>query len=227
MSNKKPQLTAEWLAHLNDEFEKDYMKNLRSFLVREKSQYKIYPPGNQIFNALNTTPLSNTNVVILGQDPYHGQGQAHGLCFSVNRGIQPPPSLQNIFQEIYNELGTTQPGHGDLSSWAQQGVLLLNTTLTVRAGSPRSHAEQGWETFTDKVIQVINEHRQGVIFLLWGRDAKAKQQLIDSRNHLVLTSSHPSPYSANYGFFGCGHFKKVNEFLAQNGKPQINWQLPP
>lgn len=227
MSNKKPQLTDEWLAHLSGEFEKEYMKNLKAFLVHEKSQHKVYPTGPQIFNALNTTPLSKTNVVILGQDPYHGHGQAHGLSFSVNRGIQPPPSLQNIFQEIYNELGTTQPGHGDLSAWAQQGVLLLNTTLTVRAGNPRSHAGQGWETFTDRIIEVINEQRQGVIFLLWGRDAKAKQPLIDSRKHLILTSSHPSPYSANYGFFGCGHFKTVNEYLLQNGRPQINWQLPP
>ena len=226
MSNKKPQLTEDWLNVLENEFQQDYMAALRQFLVREKSQYRIYPPGPQIFTALNQTPFSQVKVVILGQDPYHGHGQAHGLCFSVNKGVPLPPSLQNIFQEIYNELGVQQPGHGDLTAWAQQGILLLNTTLTVRAGKPRSHANQGWETFTDRIIQVISTYKSGVVFVLWGRDAKSKQPLIDSQKHLILTSAHPSPYSANYGFFGCGHFQQINEYLIQKGEAPINWQLP-
>ena len=226
MSQRKPQLNEEWLNVLGSEFEHAYMKNLRCFLVEEKKQYEIYPPGPQIFNALNTTPLNKVKVVILGQDPYHGRNQAHGLCFSVNRGIPLPPSLQNIFQEIYNELGVQQPHHGDLTSWAQQGVLWLNTTLTVRAGQPRSHAEKGWEIFTDAVIQSVNQRRNGVIFVLWGRDAKAKASIIDKSRHLVLSSSHPSPYSANYGFFGSGHFKKINDYLMSKGESPINWQLP-
>ena len=226
MTNKRPQLHEEWLNFLEAEFQKDYMKQLKSFLLQEKKQYKIYPPGPQIFNALNSTPFSQVKVVILGQDPYHGHGQAHGLSFSVNRGIQAPPSLQNIFQEIYNELGTQQPGHGDLISWAQQGVLLLNTTLTVRAGQARSHADKGWETFTDCIIKTLNDHKEGLAFVLWGRDAKSKQQIIDRQKHLVLMSSHPSPYSANYGFFGCGHFAQINQFLESRGQKPINWQLP-
>lgn len=226
MSDKKPKLNEEWLKFLEDEFHKDYMKSLKQFLLNEKQKHTVFPPGNKIFNALNTTTFTNTKVVILGQDPYHGHGQANGLCFSVNRGIPLPPSLQNIFQEIYNELGIHLANHGDLSSWAEQGVLLLNTTLTVRANQARSHAEKGWERFTDCIIKTLNEHKKGLVFVLWGRDAKSKQALIDRTKHLILSSSHPSPYSAAYGFFGCGHFIKINQYLQEQGLPPINWQLP-
>lgn len=226
MTNKRPQLHEEWLNFLGPEFLKDYMKELKLFLLQEKQSYTVYPPGPQIFNALNTTPLSKVKVIILGQDPYHGPGQAHGLSFSVNRGIPLPPSLQNIFQEIYNELGVRQNGHGDLTFWAQQGVLLLNTTLTVRAGQARSHAGQGWETFTDCIIKTLNEQKEGLVFALWGKDAKSKKLLINKQKHLVLTSSHPSPYSAAAGFFGCGHFARINQYLESKGQRPINWQLP-
>lgn len=226
MNKKRPQLSDEWLEYIGAEFQKEYMQNLRQFLVQEKKSYAVYPPGKDIFNALNTTTFSNTRVVILGQDPYHGRDQAHGLSFSVNKGIPQPPSLQNIFQEIQNEIGIVQPNHGDLTFWAQQGVLLLNTTLTVRAGQARSHANQGWEQFTDCIIKTLNDHKQGLVFVLWGRDAKSKQALIDRQKHLILTSSHPSPYSAGYGFFGCGHFIQINNYLQQQGLAPINWQLP-
>ena len=227
MSNKRPQLVEDWLKILEDEFSKEYMLKLKQFLFNEKQNHRIYPPGNKIFNALNTTPFNDVKVVILGQDPYHGHGQAHGLCFSVNKGIPLPPSLQNIFQELHNELGIQQPNHGDLSSWAQQGVLLLNTTLTVRANQARSHANQGWEIFTDCIIKSLSDHKEGLVFVLWGRDAKSKQQIIDRQKHLILTSSHPSPYSAGYGFFGCGHFLQINQYLESRGLGPINWQLQP
>ena len=226
MSEKKPQITADWLNILEDEFQKDYMRELKKFLIEEKNNYIIYPKGSQIFNSLNSTPFEKVKVVILGQDPYHGKNQAHGLCFSVNRGVPLPPSLQNIFQEIYNETGIQQPNHGDLSSWAEQGVLLLNTTLTVRANQARSHAGKGWEQFTDKIISILGIMKENLVFVLWGRDAKTKAALIDSQRHLILTSSHPSPYSANYGFLGCGHFIKINQHLKSTGQNPINWQLP-
>ena len=225
-AQKKPQLHATWLVHLEAEFSKPYMQSLRQFLVQEKTVAPVYPPGPLIFNALNTTPLDAVKVVILGQDPYHGPGQAHGLSFSVNRGVRPPPSLENIFKELRDSLGIQPAGHGDLSSWAAQGVLLLNTTLTVRARTPKSHAGKGWETFTDRVIDVLNQQREGLVFMLWGRHAGAKTERIDRQRHLILNAPHPSPFSAHSGFFGCGHFIAANRHLEQRGEAPIDWRLP-
>ncbi len=224
---KTPQLESSWLNVLGDEFEKPYMAKLKAFLIEEKKSNQVFPPGSLIFNAFNTTPFDKVRVVILGQDPYHGPGQAHGLSFSVRRGVQPPPSLQNIYKEIYQSLGIPPANHGELTSWAMQGVLLLNTTLTVRARSAKSHAGKGWEIFTDEVIRVLNEKRENLVFVLWGRHAGSKAALIDQNRHLILASSHPSPFSAHSGFFGCGHFVAVNRHLEQCGMSPINWQLPP
>ena len=193
------------------------------FLVDEKKQHSIYPPGQLIFNAFNQTPFDKVKVVILGQDPYHGRGQAHGLSFSVPDGVQPPPSLQNIFKEINSDTGTTVPQSGNLTRWTEQGVLLLNAILTVRAGQASSHREHGWEQFTDSVIQKISEHKSGVVFLLWGKFARSKKVLINSSKHLILEAPHPSPYSADYGFFGCKHFSKTNEYLVGKGNKAIVW----
>lgn len=223
----KPRLDDTWLAALGDVFQQDHMLQLKQFLVEEKrAGRKVYPPGSLIFNALNLTPFDQVRVVILGQDPYHGRGQAQGLCFSVHRGVTPPPSLINIFKELEQELSIARPHHGDLISWAKQGVLLLNTTLTVRAGLPKSHAGKGWEPFTDRVIQALDREREGLVFLLWGRHAQSKAQLIDGKRHLVLTAPHPSPYSADSGFFGCGHFARVNQHLETRGQAVIDWRLP-
>ena len=213
----------DWDIHLAEEFKKDYYLALREFLKAEYASKRIYPPMNDIYNALRYTSLKSTKVVILGQDPYHGYGQAHGLCFSVKEGTPPPPSLKNIFKELHAELGINEPPTGELVGWATQGVLLLNTTLTVREGSPQSHKGKGWEILTDRIISVINEKEEPVVFMLWGGNARAKKALIKNPRHLVLECAHPSPLSAYNGFFGCGHFVKANEFLAKCGRAPIDW----
>lgn len=210
-----------WDALLADQFQAPYYLKLREFLKNEYRTRVIYPPMEDIFNALRATPYERVKAVILGQDPYHGAGQAHGMCFSVRRGVEPPPSLKNIFRELQDELGIAPPDHGNLEKWAAEGVLLLNTVLTVRAGAPASHRGQGWERFTDRVIALLNERPEPMVFLLWGSHARAKKEWITSKRHLVLEAAHPSPLSAYNGFFGCGHFKKTNEFL----KEPIDWNL--
>lgn len=219
-------LHPSWFAPLKNEFDQPYMKALKSFLRAEKKAGKqIYPAGDQMFNALNTTPFDQTRVVILGQDPYHGEGQAHGLSFSVPPGIAVPPSLRNIYQELHNDIGFIPPNHGCLQSWAEQGVLLLNATLSVEAGKAGSHQNQGWETFTDRIIEHLSRERRHLVFLLWGSYAQKKGKGIDRSQHLVLTAPHPSPLSAYRGFFGCGHFSAANRYLTSVGIPPIDWQL--
>ena len=219
------QLEASWKEVLKKEFEKDYMNKLRSFLqIQLKEGRLLYPPKRLIFNAFEHTPFHRVKVVILGQDPYHGANQAHGLSFSVQKGVPLPPSLQNIFKELQAEYKDFQfPKHGDLSHWADQGVLLLNATLTVEAAKAGSHQNQGWEIFTDRVIETLSEKRSGIVFLLWGKYAQAKAGLINKEKHFILTAAHPSPFSAYNGFFGCGHFLKANEFLERNGEKGIDW----
>lgn len=213
-----------WKKELADEFEKDYFKNLREFVKAEYNENTCYPKGSDIFSAFDHSTFSSTKVVILGQDPYHGVGQANGLSFSVNDGIQSPPSLQNIFKEIAQDLGKPVPNSGNLERWANQGVLLLNATLTVRAHQAGSHQKKGWEQFTDRVIEIISAEKENVVFLLWGGYAKKKGAKIDSSKHLILTSGHPSPLSANRGYwFGNKHFSKANEYLKENGKEPIDW----
>lgn len=202
-----------------------YFASLKRFLIEERSRYTVYPRGHDMFNAFRFTPLHKVRVVILGQDPYHGHGQAHGLCFSVPVGMKPPPSLENIFKELKRDLGIPPPPNGDLSPWANQGVLLLNTTLSVREGQAASHQGKGWEQFTDKAIRTVSEQEQGRVFLLWGRHAQEKGSLIDSDRHYVLKAPHPSPLSAHRGFIGCGHFSAVNEILTAQGGPPIDWSL--
>lgn len=216
-----------WKAVLSEEFEKDYFINLVDFLKTEKQSGKtIYPKGSEIFNAFDKTPFNNLKVVILGQDPYHGPGQAHGLSFSVQKGISPPPSLVNIFKEINNDIGLAiSKDSGDLTHWALQGVLLLNASLTVRSGEPMSHSQCGWANFTDAVIKKISAHKEHIVFILWGKFAGEKQVLIDETKHFILKSAHPSPFSADKGFFGCRHFSKTNGFLTKNGLEPIDWQL--
>ena len=216
-------LNNDWDNLLKSEFTADYYLALREFLKKEYSTARIYPPMNEIYNALRYTSYDNTRVVILGQDPYHGQGQAHGLCFSVKRGTPPPPSLKNIFKELHNELGICEPECGELVGWAKQGVLLLNTTLTVREASPQSHKGRGWELLTDKIISLLNEKLSPVVFLLWGSNARAKKELVTNPQHLVLECAHPSPLSAYAGFFGCNHFVKANDYLASRGERPIDW----
>jgi len=222
-----PALEASWLAVLEQEFEKDYMKGLKTFLQQEKEKgATIYPKGADIFNALNTTPFSEVKVVILGQDPYHGIGQAHGLSFSVQRGIPVPPSLKNIYKELESDIeGFKAPAHGHLTQWAEQGVLLLNATLTVRASEAASHQNQGWEIFTDEIIKALSEKREHIVFLLWGKYAQAKAALIDQTKHYVLKAPHPSPFSAYTGFLGSKHFSKTNQLLIQSNQKPINWKL--
>lgn len=215
----------EWDKLLAEEFKKDYYLKLRQFLISEYNSRTIFPPMNDIFNALRYTSYSDVKAVILGQDPYHGAGQAHGLCFSVKKGTPPPPSLQNIFKEINTELGLPIPNHGELTDWAKSGVLLMNTVLTVREGAANSHRGHGWEIFTDKVIELLNGREQPIVFLLWGGNARSKAKLITNPAHLVLQCAHPSPLSAYNGFFGCGHFVKANEFLKSKGIEPINWGL--
>lgn len=217
-------LDPSWYAVLQPQFEAPYFAQLKEFLVAERQQYTCYPPGGKIFNAFDTTPFDKVKVVILGQDPYHEPGQAMGLCFSVPQGVQVPPSLVNIIKEINDDLGTQIPTTcGDLSGWAQQGVLLLNATLTVRAHQAGSHQRHGWETFTDAAIQALSQQRSGLVFLLWGSYAIAKKSLIDSTKHCVLTAPHPSPLSAYRGFFGCRHFSQANNYLAAHGQQPIDW----
>lgn len=213
----------DWDGLLENEFQKDYYLSLREFLKVEYFTKKVYPPMNDIFNALRYTSCQNTRVVILGQDPYHGAGQAYGLCFSVKRGVPHPPSLQNIFKELNSELGIPTPESGELTGWAKQGVLLLNTTLTVREGAPQSHKGHGWEILTDKIISLINEKETPVVFMLWGGNARAKKSLITNPKHLILECAHPSPLSAWNGFFGCDHFIKANQFLSKNGLDTVDW----
>lgn len=227
-TNRPVQLNESWLKHIGSEFEKDYMQNLRTFLQTRKQQGAVvYPAGKDIFNALNYTPFEKVRVVILGQDPYHGEGQAHGLSFSVLPPVMPPPSLQNIYKEIAADLGIKQPPHGCLEGWARQGVLLLNATLTVEQARAGAHQGKGWETFTDAVIRSLNEAETPIVFMLWGSYAIKKAQLIHNKKHLVLTAPHPSPLSAHRGFLGCKHFSKANAFLQQQGLTPINWQLEP
>lgn len=223
----KVQLEESWKISLAPFLLSPQMDNLRDFLFQEKQAQKIiYPPSKQIFSALNTTPLADVKVVILGQDPYHGPNQANGLSFSVQKGIALPPSLRNIFHELHTDLGIPAPRHGDLTKWANQGVLLLNSVLTVEAGQPTSHQKQGWEAFTDEVIDVLNEQREHVVFILWGAYAQRKGQRINRDRHLVLTAAHPSPLAANRGgFFGCKVFSKTNQYLKQHGIEPIDWQL--
>lgn len=220
-------LEASWKQQLAAEFESEYMQTLRAFLLQRKQAGKvIYPPGDEYFNAFNYTPFDQVKVVILGQDPYHGPGQAHGLCFSVPEGVRPPPSLKNIFKEIHRDLGLPVPTHGCLTSWANQGVLLLNSVLTVEQASAGAHQKKGWETFTDRVIRCVNDHQEGVVFMLWGSYAHKKGQFIDETKHKVLRSVHPSPLSAHRGFLGCGHFSEANKYLTSIGKDVIDWSLP-
>lgn len=215
-----------WKQVLKDEFKKEYFTQIVGFLKLEKAGGKtIYPPGGLIFNAFNLTPFDVVKVVVIGQDPYHGQGQAHGLSFSVMDGVKPPPSLVNIYKEIHNDIGLPVPKHGNLTKWAVQGVLMLNASLTVRAGEPMSHSRIGWADFTDAVIRKVSEQKKGVVFLLWGKFAQAKQELIDETKHQVLKAAHPSPYSADSGFFGCRHFSKTNEYLVREGLDPIDWSL--
>jgi uracil-DNA glycosylase len=212
-----------WKAVLTDEFEKDYFSVLTNFVRNEYKANNIYPPAKLIFNAFDQCPFDKLKVVILGQDPYHGPGQAHGLCFSVNDGIAFPPSLRNIFKELKNDLRKEVPASGNLTNWARQGVLLLNATLTVRANQAGSHQKKGWEQFTDAVIEKISKEKENVVFILWGNYAISKSKLIDQSKHLVLSSVHPSPLSASRGFFGNKHFSRTNEFLVKNGLELINW----
>ncbi len=216
-------IAGDWKKLLADEFAKDYFVNLVSFVKNEFKTQVIYPPGKLIFNAFDKCPIDKLKVVIIGQDPYHGPGQAHGLCFSVPNGIKQPPSLKNIFKEIHNDLGKPIPESGNLERWAEQGVMLLNATLTVRDSNAGSHQKKGWETFTDAVIKKISDEKEHVVFLLWGAYAQKKEEIIDSSKHFILKSVHPSPLSASRGFFGNQHFSKTNEYLKNNGLDPINW----
>lgn len=214
----------DWDALLADQFESEYYKNLRGFLKKEYSTQTVYPPMNDIWNALKATAYRDVKVVILGQDPYHGAGQAHGMCFSVKRGVEPPPSLKNIYKELEADLGIPPASHGCLEAWAKQGVLLLNTVLTVREGAAASHRGKGWEILTDRIISLLSERQEPIVFLLWGRPAREKKALITGRHHLILECAHPSPLSAYNGFFGCRHFSKAKAFLNAQGK-DIDWRI--
>ena len=219
-------IEVSWKAVLKNEFVKPYFQQIPLHIKTEKSQGKIiYPPGSVIFNAFNLTPFDKVKVVILGQDPYHGKGQAHGLCFSVQNGVPPPPSLMNIFKELQDDIGIDIPTHGNLTHWAEQGVFLLNASLTVRTGEPMSHSKIGWAEFTDTVIKKISELKKNVVFILWGKFAQEKRVLIDESKHLILRSVHPSPLSAYGGFFGCKHFSKTNEYLVSKGIDPVDWSL--
>ncbi len=225
MTDKRPEIEESWGEVLKDEFTALYFIDLKSFLKEDKKLYNIYPKGSQIFSALNLTPLPRVKVVILGQDPYHGEGQAHGLSFSVLEGVKLPPSLKNIFKELSDDIGVEMSSSGNLEKWAGQGVLLLNSTLTVRKGDAGSHQGKGWEIFTDQIIKSISDLRAGVVFLLWGKFAQAKIELIDTTKHFILIAPHPSPFSVYRGFYGCKHFSKANKILMENGLEPINWDL--
>lgn len=220
-------LEPSWLERLAPEFREPYMRDLRAFLLeRKRGGATVYPPGRLIFNALDSTPFDRVRVVILGQDPYHGPRQAHGLCFSVLPGVNPPPSLVNIFKELEADLGLEPPPHGCLQAWAERGVLLLNAVLTVEQGQAGAHQGKGWETFTDQVVRLLNAERDGLVFLLWGGYALKKGAVIDRRRHCVLTAPHPSPLSAHRGFFGCRHFSQANAYLEGRGEAPVDWSLP-
>ena len=216
----------DWDKLLEEEFNKEYYLKLREFLKEEYNTAKIFPEKEDIFTALKLTSYEDTKVVILGQDPYHGEGQAHGLAFSVKPGVQAPPSLVNMFKELKNDIGCEMPNNGYLVTWAKQGVLLLNAALTVREGEPNSHKGKGWEEFTDRIISILNEREKSVIFVLWGKNALAKEELITNVRHMILRAPHPSPLSASRGFFGCKHFSKINVLLRANGETPIDWQIP-
>ena len=218
-------ISGEWLEALKPEFRKPYYASLYRTISEEYRKTKVFPPSDDIFNAFHLTPLSAVKVVIIGQDPYHNDGQAHGLCFSVRQGVEIPPSLVNIYQELHDDCGCYIPNNGYLVKWAEQGVLMLNTVLTVRAHTPMSHRGIGWEQFTDAAIRILNEQDKPIVFLLWGRPAQSKHSMLDNPNHLVLEAAHPSPLSARRGFFGCRHFSRTNEFLAEHGVPPIDWQI--
>lgn len=216
-----------WYHELWEEFNKPYFRDLKAFIIGEKQKGKlVLPAGDEIFSAFNSTPFDKVKVVLLGQDPYHGKGQAHGLCFSVNKGVKLPPSLQNIYKELQNDLGIPPSGHGYLQKWASQGVLMLNAILTVNENEPGSHRDKGWELFTDRVISEVSTKRDHVVFILWGKFAQGKIHLIDRQKHLVLTAAHPSPFSAHNGFFGSRPFSATNRFFVEKGMPPIDWQLP-
>lgn len=223
--NIQPVIENSWKQELSDEFQSEYFIELKSFLLEEKKKFTIYPPGSEIFAAFNYTPFDKVKVVILGQDPYHGPGQANGLCFSVKSGISKPPSLQNIFKELYSDLGIPISLNGNLENWAKQGVLLMNATLTVRSGQAGSHQNKGWENFTDTAIKALSDKKQHLVFILWGNYAQAKQLLIDPFRHLIIKSAHPSPFSAERGFFGSKPFSKCNSFLKEKGIGEIDWNL--
>lgn len=225
MSNNGLQIEKRWKEILEEEFSSDYFLSLKKFLVEEKKKNVVYPPGSLIFNAFNLTPFNRVKVVIIGQDPYHGEGQAHGLCFSVPDGVPRPPSLVNIFKELQADLGIPEPRTGNLENWAHQGVLLLNATLTVRAHQPGSHQKKGWETFTDSAIHSLSTHRDNLVFLLWGAYAQKKTELIDANRHHILKAAHPSPLSASKGFFGCRHFSETNKVLRKLGLREIDWKI--
>ena len=225
MTTNTPKIEESWYEALKAEFNAAYFLELKNTLQKEKERYTIFPPGNQIFSAFNLTPLTAVKLVILGQDPYHGKGQAHGLSFSVPDGIKPPPSLQNIFKELSSDLNIPIPKTANLETWAKRGVLLVNATLTVRENNAGSHQGIGWETFTDRVIQTISDLRAGVVFLLWGKFAQAKLPLINQSKHFVLMAPHPSPFSVHRGFFGCKHFSKANKIFMENGLEPIDWDL--
>ncbi len=210
---------------IEEESKKDYYKKLHEFVINEYNTKTIFPPKEKVFNALQTTPYDKVKVVIIGQDPYHGIGEAHGMCFSVNPGIKIPPSLMNIYKELNRDLGCKIPNNGYLVKWAKQGVLLLNSVLTVEKDKPASHQNKGWEIFTDRIIEELNKSQTPIVFLLWGNFAKQKARLITNKKHLILTSSHPSPFSVKYGFEGCSHFSKANKFLASNNLTPIDWQI--
>jgi len=225
MAEIKPKIEQGWKEVLQPQFEAPYFAALKDFLIAEKKKYTVYPPGSKMFEAFNRTPFDKVKVVIIGQDPYHNPGQAHGLCFSVPHGVDIPPSLRNIYKEINSDLGIAIPKHGNLEKWADNGVLLLNATLSVRAHQAGSHQRQGWETFTDAAIKAVADEKENVVFMLWGNYAKNKAALIDTSKHLVLTSVHPSPLSASRGFFGCRHFSKANNYLVSKGLEPVNWEV--
>lgn len=215
----------DWAEILSEEFEKEYFKKLMTFLDEEYKSKKIFPPRNEVFTALNCSSYADTKVVILGQDPYHGEGQAHGLSFSVKPGVEQPPSLKNMLKELYDDLGIISPEHGFLEKWAKQGVLMLNASLTVEEAKPNSHSKKGWTTFTDEIIKKLNQREKPVIFILWGNNARDKLSFITGKQHYVLSAAHPSPLSASRGFFGCRHFSKINTILEKTGQQPIDWQL--
>jgi len=225
MEPLKPAIEESWKNVLIEEFNKPYFVDLKEFLIEEKKRFRVFPPGSLIFNAFNHTPFDKVKVVFIGQDPYHGYGQAHGLCFSVPEGVKKPPSLENIFKELQSDLGIPVPNHGNLVKWADQGVLLLNATLTVRENQAGSHQNKGWETFTDAVISKLSEQKQNLVFVLWGNYAIAKKILIDGTKHHILTAAHPSPFSVFKGFFGCRHFSAVNKILTDLGMKEIDWRV--